>query len=76
MALGKADLKPVPVHFLRWTSSQVKFRSTTQETSHYVPEKKQLAIFNENTESLHVIENKTVIIFVRGEGTKKCGGKK
>ena len=36
---------------------------------------KQLAIFNENTESLHVIENKTVIILVRGEGTKKCGGK-
>ena len=37
---------------------------------------KQLAILNENTESLHVIENKTVTFFVRGEGTKKCGGQK
>ena len=36
---------------------------------------KQLSVFNENTESLHTIENNKVIILVRGEGRKSAGGK-
>ena len=36
---------------------------------------KQLAIFNENIENLHVIENNTVIVFLAERGRKSAGGK-
>ena len=36
---------------------------------------KQLAIFNENIESLHVIDYNTVIFFLAERGRKSAGGK-